>query len=328
MNRFQKHLTAALLLLPFAAACGADPETNPETNTNVPPPLYLSGHILDRFHLRLASFNIENFGTSKAGKPAVIKVLTDIALRYDALLLQELTNIPDNPDDNTGPVIRQYLDEINKAGGNIYSMVVSPRVGGTQAEQYVLIYNTNKISVLDNALYADPMDTFVREPFVTRIQFRSENFWISNIHTAPDAAKTEIYALSDVAKSMSPVDSDGILLGDWNADGSYFDESADWTGFALLGEGYQNRITDAWDTTVLSTEYTYDRIMLSPSLMDNEVPNTAAPFYFDRPEAGGWDMTPILTEGCMLGYLPCDATLQDAARRVSDHYPVEITLEF
>ncbi len=323
MNRIQKCLISALFVL-SAAACGADPETN----TTAPPAFYTNGHLLDRFHLRLASFNIENFGTSKAGKPAVMKVLVDIALRYDALLLQELTNIPDDLDTNTGPVIRQYLDEINQAADNSYAMVVSPRVGGTQAEQYVLIYNTTKISLRDTALYADPMDTFVREPYMTRIQFGGEDFWISNVHTDPDVAKSEIYALGDVAKAMAPVDPDRILLGDWNADGSYFNESGDWAGFGLLGEGFYHGIADTWDTTVLSTDYTYDRILLSPSLKDNEVVGSGAPFYFDRPEAGGWDMTPILNEGCMDGYLACDATLMDAARRVSDHYPVEITLAF
>jgi len=277
--------------------------------------------------IKLGSFNIENFGTSKAGKPAVMQVLVNIALRYDVLLIQELSNVPDSPDD-TGPVIRQYLSEINAASGNAYAMAISSRVGGTQAEQYVMLYRTQSASVLESSFYADPTDAFVREPFLTRIQVGDENFYISNVHTAPDFAQSEIYELTSVAHSIDGVDPDIVLLGDWNADGSYFNENTDWSGFGLLSEGYEHRIADSWDTTVLNTDYTYDRIMLSPSLQDNDIPGSAKPFYFDDPANGGWDMTPILDEGCSLGYLACGATYQDAARRVSDHYPVEITLQF
>jgi endonuclease/exonuclease/phosphatase family metal-dependent hydrolase len=178
--------------------------------------------------IKLASFNIENFGTSKASKPAVMKVLVDIALRYDVLLLQELTNIPDNPDD-TGPVIRQYLSEINAASGNAYALALSPRIGGTQGEQYVILYRTQNVSILEKALYADPNDAFVREPLLTRIKVgNDEDFYISNIHTSPDFAKDEIYAQTSVAQSIASVDQDIILLGDWNSDGAYFNESTDW----------------------------------------------------------------------------------------------------
>ena len=277
--------------------------------------------------VRMASFNIENFGESKASKPAVMNVLVDIALRYDLLLVQELTNVPDR-EDNTGPVIRQFLNELNAASGGQYAMVISPRVGDAQPEQYVTIYRTHVVSVLESFQYADSSNAFIREPAITRVQVGDEDFYITNVHTAPDFAESEIYAQTDVAHAIDGVDPDIVLLGDWNADGTYFSESLDWPGFALLGEGYENRIDDSWDTTVLSTNYTYDRIMLSPSLLDNDIPGSAAPFYFDDPVSGGWDMTPILVEGCSLGYLPCDATYQDAARRVSDHYPVEITLQF
>lgn len=331
-HRHARAAALGLLLLALGGGCGdiGIEEAGADLSIDGAPasgeltaPQQLDGSV----QIKLASFNIENFGQSKAGKPAVMDVLVSIALRYDVLLVQELTNVPDSPD-NTGPVIRQYLSEINQASGDQYAMAVSPRVGGTQGEQYVTIYRAQKVSVLESALYGDPSDDFVREPALTRVQVGNEDFYISNVHTAPSAAKSEIYAQTSVAHAVDGTDPDILLLGDWNSDGSYFKESTAWAGFDLIGEGYENRIGDAWDTTVLSTAYTYDRIMLSPSLLDNDLPGSAAPFYFDDPQAGGWDMTPILTEGCSLGYLPCNATYQDAARRVSDHYPVEITLNF
>jgi endonuclease/exonuclease/phosphatase family metal-dependent hydrolase len=277
--------------------------------------------------IKFVSFNIQNLGTSKAGKPAVFDIYVNIALKFDIMLIQELSNVPDRSD-NTGPVIRQLLGEINIASANQHSMSVSPRVGDAGAEQYVIIYKHQKLNLIENFVYNDTVNDFEREPYVVRMQAGGENFYIGNIHTKPDFAQSEIYALKDVAHFIDDTDADIIIAGDYNADCSYFNEGSDWSGFELLGEGYFNVIDDSWDTTVGSTICTYDRILISSSLTDDLVSGSGKILLFDDPAQGGWDMNDILTDGCSLGYISCSATYNDAAKKVSDHYPVEMTLRF
>jgi len=81
------------------------------------------------------------------------------------------------------------------------------------------------------------------------------------IHTDPDEATEEINALDDVlyySQSVYTDEEDFIIMGDFNADGSYFDEDST----SDLDE-YTWVIDDSIDTTTKSTDYTYDRIVLT-----------------------------------------------------------------
>ena len=257
-----------------------------------------------------------------------MNIYAKIAQRYDAMFIQELSNVPDNPD-NTGPVIRQLFSDVNLKSGDQHSMSISERVGGSGAEQYVVIYKHDKLTLLENYIYDDSLSQFTREPHIVKLKVDSENFYVSNIHTKPDDAFDEIYALENVADSLIGTDSDILLLGDLNADCSYFDEDDDWNAFNLIGEGYQNMISNGWDTTVAtSTTCTYDRMVLSPSMATKYVPYTGKLLAFDDPSKGGFDMNDVIADGCALGYLSCSATINEAALKVSDHYPVEISLRF
>jgi len=276
----------------------------------------------------LASFNIQIFGSSKMNKSAVKDVILNIAKRYDALFIQELREAPDSLD-NTGPAIRQFLDEMNTVAGNKYSISTSIRVGDNNAEQYVILYNHQKISVIDNFTYNDTSSQFVREPYVVRLQVGTERFYVSNVHIDPNNAVSEVEALTDVAHSLEPVDDKILLLGDLNADCGFFNETTAWPDITLIGEGYVNLIDNSWDTTVFTTtDCTYDRLLFSPALLSYAQSATARAFYFNSPSEGGFDLAPVLSDGCTSGYISCSATLLDAAKEVTDHYPVEVRMQF
>ncbi|MDO9517745.1 MAG: hypothetical protein Q7J10_06805, partial [Methanosarcinaceae archaeon] len=68
------------------------------------------------------------------------------------------------------------------------------------------------------------------------------------------------YILIEYAQGMYPEEQDFIVLGDMNADGSYFDEDST----SDLSEYYWC-IDNTLDTTTKSTDYTYDRIILTDS---------------------------------------------------------------
>lgn len=85
-------------------------------------------------------------------------------------------------------------------------------------------------------------------------------------------------------------------MGDLNADGAYFDEDGTST---ISGSEYYWVINDSVDTTTKSTDYTYDRIIITDSAV-SDLSGDAGVFRFDI-EYG-------LSE--------------DETFAVSDHYPV------
>ncbi len=83
------------------------------------------------------------------------------------------------------------------------------------------------------------------------------------IHTDPDEATEEINALVDVVKYTQrtyPDEQDFIVMGDLNADGSYFNEES---ASAMNSSDYYWCINNSLDTTTRSTNYTYDRIIIT-----------------------------------------------------------------
>ena len=86
--------------------------------------------------------------------------------------------------------------------------------------------------------------------------FSSGNFdyVLVNVHIKPDDAKREIAALADVVKDADEKfanDHDIIVLGDFNADGSYFSENTI-TGFR--NQTYTWIVSDDMDTTVATSD--------------------------------------------------------------------------
>jgi len=282
---------------------------------------------------KLAAFNIQIFGQTKASHSAVMDIIVDTALRYDMLYIEELKDTPDNScGTNTGPAICALQSQLNAASTKPYNLVVSKRVGDGSPEQYALLYKPSVVEVLQQYEYPDVLNQFTRTPSITQIKVKSTSysFWVTQIHTSPSLAPQEIYALANVSKSIA---SDyQILLGDFNSDGSYFNEAQDWPYFFQLLPNYYNSINDSIDTTVNTNPYTYDRIVLSPKMKSRYVVGSPQSFYFDDISAGGFSMDAIKVQGCQQGYVttgcPNSVTDLTAALEVSDHFPVEIVLSF
>ena len=156
-----------------------------------------------------------------------------------------------------------------------YDYVVSERLGRTTSkEQYAYIYNNKTVELTDTPhTYLEPngTDPFHREPYIASFRAVDGNFDVTLIviHVDPDEATEEINALSDVvryAQSTYPDEQDFIVMGDLNADCSYFDEDSDSTmsGFECFW-----CINNSVDTTTKTTDCTYDRIIITnPAVSD------------------------------------------------------------
>ncbi len=172
--------------------------------------------------IKIASYNIQVFGTSKLQKPKAMQVLTAVVRQFDIVAIQEVRSTDDN-------VIPTFVNMINAAGAR-YDFVIGPRLGRTNSkEQYAIIFDTARIEVDRASVYTvpDPQDLLHREPMVARFRVRGVpperafTFSLVDIHTDPDETKSELNALADVyvgVQQNGSGEDDIILLGDLNVD--------------------------------------------------------------------------------------------------------------
>lgn len=216
--------------------------------------------------VRIATFNIQVFGTSKLGKPEVMEVLAKVVRNFDVVAIQEVRSKDDT-------VVPRFVQLINSQGAQ-YQYVIGPRLGRTSSkEQYVFIYDATRIAVDPNTVYTanDPADYLHREPLVAHFQARAPQgqmpftFKLVNIHTDPDDTDIELDALDDVFVAVQRDGSgedDVILLGDLNVDEYHLGQLGQLPGigYVVTGTTTNTRRNHAYDNLVFNrgatTEYT------------------------------------------------------------------------
>lgn len=317
------------------------------------------------------------FGDSKGVDwPQVRRKIAETAIRYDMIFFQEIEtdNDPQGCDsftatggDQSTTGVCNLLNEMNTlTAPGTYALDVSTNAGG--GERYMVAYKASLFTINHSFVYSDPGGDFSRPPHIVNVTTGSDTFYVVNIHTSPSQARNQIWALPKVANDLengtnigsAPADPDIIILGDFNADGSYFtplpSNGGDWVQFfnTFQTAGYQNFILEnetSGDDTNLSywSQNVYDRITVSPTLVPRVVPGSAEVFYYTgdvNDNCNGLELQNVLNEGCN-GSAPtdqldnatfpdaCPYTLgnpitqrqcYDAAKIVSDHFPVSIEL--
>ncbi len=255
------------------------------------PPVWVSG--ADK--ITIASFNIQTFGKTKAGKPEVMDILAKTITRYDIVAIQEIR-------DKSGTAIVDLENAVDVLGTE-YTVILGPRLGRSSSkEQYAYIYRDDTIEPVGSPYtYSEPTgtDPFHREPFMSMFRAKAGafDFVLISIHTDPDEAEEEIKSLANVltdAKTQFPGEGDFIILGDLNADCTYYKEDS-----ANPIPDTTWLIPDTLDTTVKGTVCTYDRIIVNETTIEDYAGN-AGIFRFDTEYGLSFEQ----------------------AKKVSDHYPV------
>jgi deoxyribonuclease-1-like protein len=174
---------------------------------------------------KIAAFNIQIFGKTKSQKEEVMTVLKDIVREFDIVLIQEIR-------DASEETIPNFVNELNQMKDPSYGFIRSERLGRTTSkEAYAYIYNTETIQFIQGSdyVYADVNDVFDREPYIASFKSGNFDFVLVGIHTKPDDAYNEIGNLTSVVSSIltaNPNEKDIMVMGDFNADGTYFDEDS------------------------------------------------------------------------------------------------------
>ncbi len=237
--------------------------------------------------IRIASWNIRDFGRAKAADEGRMGIIAEVLRGYDIIAVQEISNLreqgdegcPRNEDACPGNpscgLVREALERhLNESGLN-YSLVFSPQV---RDERYLYIYNPGRVTLEEYSLVEDPGDNgpvcsnspestglMVRQPFRARFRAGDFDFVLLNVHTSPGINLDELEGLEYFYRQERD-EPDVIVLGDLNADCSYLKPDDD---IGLRNPEYIWPFGDDVDTTVSGTDCAYDRfIFTSPTSED------------------------------------------------------------
>jgi deoxyribonuclease-1-like protein len=267
-------LLFAILTLVFYAVNGQDraPGTPPET-------------------IKIMSFNIQIFGVSKMAKPEVAAILADIVSQADVIAVQEVRSLVIDP-------VEQFMALLP----DTYKYVIGPRQGRSGSkEQYWVIYDSGKITVLEEDSWPDEDDIFERSPYAVYLKTKGTfDFILLNNHIQPRAAEKEIRALPCVVTYYMDLwkDPDVLVVGDFNADGQYFDSSL---LDSIFPEIEYKIIFTGEDTTLAQSHNTYDRFIITSSAIEDFTGKFGVIRFDETYDFDGYSISP---------------------GNVSDHYPI------
>ena len=124
-----------------------------------------------------------------------------------------------------------------------------------------MFYN-DRATLVDSYDYqAEYQEDMQRPPLEVTFISNNWTFTLYTIHTQPDNVPGELSVLETIVGNPT---GDAIILGDLNADGSYYDEEnimhfTDWSW----------AVTNDVDTTVATSDNTYDRIIINDATENN-----------------------------------------------------------
>ncbi|MDZ4659859.1 MAG: endonuclease/exonuclease/phosphatase family protein [Bythopirellula sp.] len=217
--------------------------------------------------IRIAAFNIQAFGNTKAAKQYVMVRLADIIRKFDIVAIQEIRS-------QNEYLIPNFVQLINQPGRR-YDHVIGERLGrSNNKEQYVYIFDTERIAIDPLSVYtiSDPDDLMHREPLVATFMTTGVDpdeaftFTLVNVHTEPNQPdlNRELDGLAEVyrvVRRSARQEDDVILLGDFNVDDRHLQRLGQLPGiFPLIaGVATNTRQDQQFDNIIIhqssTTEY-------------------------------------------------------------------------
>ncbi|MGV3485430.1 MAG: endonuclease/exonuclease/phosphatase family protein, partial [Planctomycetaceae bacterium] len=241
----------------------------------------------DEDRIRIATFNIQVFGESKAANPNVMQTLATIVASFDVVAIQEVKSPQAMP-------VARLVDLINRGGGR-YEATVSPPIGRTnQKEQYAFVWDSTRIRLIPDSSYVvnddAKEDRMHREPMVASFETRVPaaqgrlpfRFTLINAHTDPDEVslknpESELNVLDDVFVRVREYEfathreEDFLLLGDLNVDSAGLGELGQIPGMvSLIGDQPTNTAGTKTYDHILIDRYTTTEFTGRAGVIDYE----------------------------------------------------------
>jgi len=198
--------------------------------------------------IKIANWNLQIFGDTKASKIELMTFYVDTIDNYDIIFVQEIR-------DSDGS---SFISLCSMLTG--YDCQVSSRAGRSSSkEQYGIIYKKGIKAVMKD-YNPDAQDRWERPPVAVTFDIQGYSLTAYNIHTKPEDVANEMNNLESLVSNAGNV----VVLGDLNADCSYYSNAGqDFASWNWL-------ISDNQDTTLAQTDCAYDRIIVNSDL-NNEV---------------------------------------------------------
>lgn len=205
-------------------------------------PVVVDDAVIAADGVSLASWNLQIFGTTKAGKPEVMSFYQEKLNSYDLVFVQEIRDSSDTA----------FWELCALFPG--YDCLVSQRDGRSSSqEQTGVLFNPSKVNVVEFSNIADPSDVWERSPTLAKVAVDNVTFDFYVVHLKPDDVASELFYLEQIVSSkVVPV----VIIGDLNADCTYYKPEVH-TEF----DTWNWIIGDSQDTTTASTDCAYDRII-------------------------------------------------------------------
>jgi len=198
----------------------------------------------DSSTLFIGAWNLQRLGDAKASDAALLERYAAVVRDFDIFVVQEVT-------DKDGSAFQSLCATV----GEDYSCLLSSRAGTTSyKEQYGVFvrYGIGVFSIVDyNALN---VTGFERAPYSVTLNASGYVVTLYTIHTKPEAARAEIDELERLIDSDSGDAENVIVLGDLNADCSYYSRGDDFSSW---------KWAISQDTTFGRSDCAYDRILLN-----------------------------------------------------------------
>lgn len=266
--------------------------------------------------IKIASFNIQIFGDSKARKEPVMKLLGEIIRQFDVIAIQEIRTQNDY-------FMQEFLrNYVNQPGKPLYDTRVSRRMGrSSSTEQYAFIFNTATINIHPEVVFEmqDASDALHREPYVAMFQTKlvppdqAFTFLLMNTHTDPDEVPQELDALYGAFQAVQRMqigghtEDDVILLGDLNT--------------AVPAKGPRTPNVSG-RSLVPKDLHALARLPGIYPLIKNEATNTVGNRLHDNLLISKLATTEFTARAGVYDFPSIYGLSQDNAKQVSDHLPV------
>ena len=162
---------------------------------------------------RLAAWNIRIFSNGSRNDNE-LRHIAKVLIDYDFVAIVELRD----------EVVLIRTEAILAGMGRDYDYVMSPPVGAKVKERYAFLFDSRIVRVTENgAVFPDPKDAFLREPYFATFRAGKFDFTAIAVHViwgdSVPRRQREVQELANVYRAVQAADKaeqDVILLGDFN----------------------------------------------------------------------------------------------------------------
>ena len=162
---------------------------------------------------RLAAWNIRIFSNGSRNDDE-LNHIANMLMNYDFIAIVELRD----------ETVLIRTEAILEGMGRDYDYVMSPPVGAKVKERYAFMFDPRIVRVIeDGAVFPDPNDAFLREPYFATFRAGLFDFTAIAVHViwgdSVNGRRREVQELANVYQAVQAADDteqDVILLGDFN----------------------------------------------------------------------------------------------------------------